>query len=1088
MSDRADEKLQTQESAEEKPSRLDWRLDMTRVDPQVWIFLLLLVAAVLLRFWDLGARAMHHDESIHAWFSYQFYTGEQPYVYNPVYHGPLLYHITALFYFLFGDSDAIARAPEALFSLALVALCFPLRRWLGRWGWLIAAALFTFSPAFSYFGRFARHDAFVATLMLALAIFLVRYLEERRPRDLVLAAAALALSFASHELTFILAFILLSFLGLAYLLDWQGPRARLQSRLAAAGLFLLAFVVQALLATGEASSPALRAVLIALALLGLGYLVLSLAWKRHFAGETSPVQGALQSLAKEPRALLTALGVFGLIFGVLFTTFLTNPRGFLDGLVQGIGYWTGQHAVQRGDQPWFYYLMLLPVYEPIVLTGGIAGLIAVLVQRGRGDRQNASIEETATPTGGAGLFPLFLAYWAISALVLFSWAGEKMPWLLLHVALPLVLLASLALERFVRWMARTRHTLWRSTDWLIAPLFLLLALALTGLVRLLNGQVPHPLADQYLGLQAGVLIIICVGLIALLAWRIYRVDGRHLGQSFAALGLLLLSLYTVRSTFLVNFYNGDTPVELLVYTQTAPDVPLVVREIEQLSIDQTRQTRTVADPTGGHGLKIAIDTSRGAALEWPFEWYLRQFDRAGTLSTFEGTLGTPPDADILLILADNEALMRPSLQGKYTGMRLKHRWWFPEFETYKRWTLVQSTQTPLGFQTMPWLVPSTYSREGVVNLWNYFTFRRLPYTLGSQDFFLYIRNELVPTGGLAGAIDPYIEKLTTRQAVQSLDSTGTGSGPLSYPRGIALDADGNVYVADSGNNRIVVLNALGSSFSWGSFCNLTTEAKEGCVDPDGDGPLPLGAGQFNEPWGIAVDATRGYVYVADTWNHRIQAFDTTGQFLGQWGDGMLVDADFAPGGRPNTPYGFYGPRGVAVDGEGRVYVTDTGNERVLVYQVEALDGQIRGSYSYQIGTMGPDLGQFLEPVGVAVDASGWVYVADTLNGRVQVFAPNAAGVLSSTPVANWPVTGWDSTSRENKPYIAVGPGGQVYFAVPERHYVASTDNTGKVLTVWGGSGSDLATFDIPIGVAVDAQGQVYVSDSGNGRVLVFAVP
>jgi uncharacterized protein (TIGR03663 family) len=1079
-------KPSAQTTAEEEPSWLDRRLDLTRVDPQVWIFIFLLVVAVLLRFWDLGARAMHHDESIHAWYSYQFYTGENLYRYDPVYHGPLLYHATALFFFLFGDSDAIARAPEALFGLLLVAACYPLRRWLGHWGWLIAAALFTFSPAFVYFSRFARHDAFVATLTLAVALFLFRYLEERHPRDLVLSAAALALSFASHELTFILAFIFASFLGLAYLLDWQGKRLRGEMQVTAGALVLFAFLLQVILARDPSSSPAVRTILMALALIGLGYLLLSLAWRRLFEAESSPVRGAVNALAKDPRVLLTALGVFGLIFAVLFTTFLTNPRGFLDGIVQGVGYWTGQHGVARGDQPWFYYLMLMPVYEPIVLTGGIAGLfVALLARRRKGAGQaEAAPADPAPPS----LFPTFLAYWAIFAGVLFSWAGEKMPWLLLHVALPLVLLTALALDRFVGWMKTTRHTLWRSSDWAIAPLFLLLALALTGLVKLLNGQVPHPLADQYRLLQEGVLAVICLGLVALLAWRIYRIDGRHLGQSFAALGLLLLTLYTVRSTFILNFYNSDTPTEMLVYTQTAPDVPLVVREIEQLGIDQTRKTRTAEDPTGGHGLKVTIDTSRGAALEWPFNWYLRAFTRAGTLSTFDGTQGPPADADIILLLADNEPALRAQLLGKYTGMRLKHRWWFPEFETYKRWTLLRQETTPAGFQTMPWLNPSTYNRDGVANLWNYFTFRKLPYTLGSQDFFFYVRTELLPAGSTSGPADPFIEKLTTKVATQSLGSPGSAEGQLTSPRGIAVDLAGNVYVADSGNHRIVVFNALGTSFSWGSYCNLTTEAKDGCIDPDGSGPLPVGAGQFNEPWGVAVDNASGRVYVADTWNHRIQAFDAAGHYIGQWGDAILVDADQAPGGRAGTPFGYYGPRGVAVDGKGRVYVTDTGNERVLVYQVAEADGQVRGDFLYQWGLMGPDPGQFLEPVGIAVDTAGWVYVADTLNGRVQVFSTSADGIVSSTATASWPVTGWDSTSRENKPYIAVGPGGQVYFAVPERHYVASTDSTGKVLTVWNGNGPDGTPFSLPIGVAVDAQGRVYVSDSGNGRVLVFTMP
>ncbi len=1052
-------------------SLLDRTLDLTRVDVQVWIFVALLIIATLLRLWDLGSRAMHHDESLHAFFSWQFYTGEQLYRYNPTFHGPLLYHLTALSYFLFGASDAIARLPEALFGVLTVASCFFLRRWLGRWGWLIAAGLLTFSPAFTYFARFARHDALAAPLTLAMAIALFRYLETRRPVNLALAGAALALSWASHELTFITLFIFVSFLMLAFLLDWQRGRFLTEGQIAAT--VIVATCLLAGLALGGAGGQFLRAVLVILALLSLGYLGLSYLWPRLFPEGTSPVRQAGRALLENPVPLLRALGVFGILFALLFTNFLTYPRGFLDGLTLGLKYWSGQQQVSRGGQPWFYYLLLLPTYEPIVLTGGIAGIVLVLT---RGRRRPPQEEDN--PEGGRSsrpapaFFLIFLAYWALASLMLYSWAGEKMPWLLLHVALPLVLLAALALDRLLEWIRGP--TLWRSGDWAVGPLFFLLALALRGVVALANQQYSHELAAQYVQLQIGVLILLSVGLIALLAWRIYRIEGRHLGQSLALVGLILLLVYTVRCVFLVNFYYGDIPRELLVYTQTAPDVPLVVRQIERLGIDQTRKVRTSADPTGGHGLSVSIDNSRNAALDWPFNWYLRDFARAGNLRNFNGVQGPPPDSDVLLVLADNEANLRPYLQGKYTGLRVKHRWWFPEFETYKRWTLVRQDLTEQGYQTMPWLLPSTYSQEGFANLWNYLLYRKLPYSLASQDFYFYVRNELLPAGGAAAQADPYIEKLAQRPALRSLGSPGSGQDQLSYPRALALGPEDYLYVADSGNHRIVRFDPQGQFLAWGGPCTL-----------DDDNPC---LGQFSEPWGVAVDQ-EGRVYVADTWNHRIQVFDASGNFLGQWGDGALVDVEADPRGREGIPYGFYGPRGVAVDSQGRVYVTDTGNERVLVYEISAdASSQIQATYLYQFGQAGPGPGEFLEPVGIAVDAADRVYVVDTLNARVQVFVQGPGGQVSLEPATSWQVTGWDSTSRENKPFLAISPGGQVCFTVPERHYVACTDLTGKVLDVWGGYGVDTSSFNLPIGVAVDVRGQIYVSDSGNGRILVFTVP
>ena len=124
-----------------------------------------------------------------------------------------------------------------------------------------------------------------------------------------------------------------------------------------------------------------------------------------------------------------------------------------------------------------------------------------------------------------------------------------------------------------------------------------------------------------------------------------------------------------------------------------------------------------------------------------------------------------------------------------------------------------------------------------------------------------------------------------------------GNGQFRDPEGVAVDTQGRVYVADTGNNRIQVFDAAGNFITkWGSACRLRTG--EGCVDPDGDGPLGLGDGQCYNPCGVAVDA-KGKVYVADTYNGRTQVFNSNGDFITKW---VSVSSD------------------VALDDKGHVYV------------------------------------------------------------------------------------------------------------------------------------------------------------------------
>jgi len=160
-----------------------------------------------------------------------------------------------------------------------------------------------------------------------------------------------------------------------------------------------------------------------------------------------------------------------------------------------------------------------------------------------------------------------------------------------------------------------------------------------------------------------------------------------------------------------------------------------------------------------------------------------------------------------------------------------------------------------------------------------------------------------------------------------------------------------------------------------------------------------------------------------------------------------------------------------------VYVTDTGNKRVLVYDAN-------GNYITQFGGPGLEPGKFDEPVGIAVDANGAVYVADTWNERVQVFEPDATG-FTYFAVRQWDVRGWRSQSVMNKPYLAVGPDGVVYVTDPEGFRVLAFDNQGTPLFSWTIQSFEGDVFGQPLGISVDGQGRVWVIDFSNHRALRY---
>jgi DNA-binding beta-propeller fold protein YncE len=174
---------------------------------------------------------------------------------------------------------------------------------------------------------------------------------------------------------------------------------------------------------------------------------------------------------------------------------------------------------------------------------------------------------------------------------------------------------------------------------------------------------------------------------------------------------------------------------------------------------------------------------------------------------------------------------------------------------------------------------------------------------------------------------------------------------------------------------------------------------------------------------------------------------------GYFGQGETIDA-------------FWGPRDIAVDGEGRVFVTDTGNKRIAVFSED-----------------GTPLTQFGE---VGLGPEGRLYVADTWNQRVQVFEPGEGDTFS--PVASWDIAGWYGQSLDNKPYLAVDDQGNVFVGDPEGGRVLQFTRDGQFVRYWGDLTSGPGGFGQVGSVAVDPDGSVWVSDAGNGRIMHFTLP
>ena len=343
------------------------------------------------------------------------------------------------------------------------------------------------------------------------------------------------------------------------------------------------------------------------------------------------------------------------------------------------------------------------------------------------------------------------------------------------------------------------------------------------------------------------------------------------------------------------------------------------------------------------------------------------------------------------------------------------------------------------------------------------------------------------------------------QIITTFAGGGVGDGfsatlaTLSYPYGIAIDSNGNIYFSELAGNRIRKIDTLGQI---STLAGNGYGAMGGIGAFSGDGG-PATAAELYNPAGIAVDAG-GNVYIADCWNHRIRKVDTSGiistfagNCVGPWGTG-----GYSGDGGPATAAQLNKPLGVALDNNGNVFIADMGNQRIRKVNAAGIISTIAGIDSAGFsGDGGPaTLAKLYGPANLKIDKYGNIFIADMDNQRIRkvdtlgiinTIAGN--GFDSSGGLGGGTGDGGPATAAElNLPSdIVIDEIGNVFFADSWNNRIRKVDISGIISTISGvetpgysgdGFSATVAQLGNPTGLAFDKKGNTFIADSWNNRI------
>ncbi|MFC1800608.1 Ig-like domain-containing protein [Nanoarchaeota archaeon] len=400
----------------------------------------------------------------------------------------------------------------------------------------------------------------------------------------------------------------------------------------------------------------------------------------------------------------------------------------------------------------------------------------------------------------------------------------------------------------------------------------------------------------------------------------------------------------------------------------------------------------------------------------------------------------------------------------------------------------------------------TYSSNNANLVWSAGSFT---WVTGFTDAGTYVVTITADDGN--GGTDPENVNITINNIAAALGWIGggqngwqTGNAPSAANdyqsfdslSGVFVDSNGDIYVADSNNNRISKWNSNGNAVGWlgGARNGWQTGAAPAAADD---------YQSFDSPSGVSVDSN-GDIYVADTLNNRVSKWDSSGNAVGWFGigNGWQTVAGTVP---TNLRRRFNGPMDIYVDSNGDIYVADTNNHRVSKWNSSAthigwIGSAQNGWWTTSGGTAGSDYQSFDLPSGVFVDSSGNIYVGDSNNDRISQWDSSAnaqgwlGGATNGWQTSTAPTSGTDYQSFDNPTGVFLDSNGNMYVSDSVNNRISKWNGSGNAQGWVGGGqnglqtgnsptwGTDYQSFDNPVGIYVTSTGAIYIADKANHRI------